>query len=183
MSIYHEIDVYGKHILQKVNNIENFPHAGEDDKGRMLYSRSDSAIYYGTSTAWVKLPSIFDIFPRHTKVLMASYPLPPGFEIWNATEWNNQMVMFTSDLDLIGTVPGTSTWTITGLQNSDKHYHGNKTGRPSLNVSIGKSEIYGVAGSITHRHNIIMDGQHTHAFDGSWKPTRTHYLPVNYVGI
>jgi len=183
MSIYHEINVYGKHILQKVDDILNFPHAGEVDKGRMLYSISNEAVYYGTRTTWVKLPSIFDIFPEDTKILMASYPLPPGFEIWSEASWDEQMVIFTSDLDLIGTVPGTSTWTITGLQNSTTHYHGNKTGRPTVNVSIGKSDFYGVAGSIAHRHNISMDGQHTHTFDGSWRPSHTNYLPVNYIGI
>ncbi len=182
MSVFHEIDVKGKHILTKVNNISNETHRGTIDKGRMLYSKSDDGIYYGTGVAWVKLPSTYDIFPRSTKILMASYPLPPGFEVWFENTWNNQMVLFTDTLSEVGTVPGADTWLLSGLQTSGNHYHGNKTGRPTVTAAVGKSEIYTSGASTTHRHNISMDGDHFHSFDGSWRPTHTHYLPVNYLG-
>ena len=183
MSVFHEIDVQGKHILTQVNDIDFVTHRGTIDKGRMLYSLADEAVYYGTGVAWVKLPSIFDIFPRHTKILMGSYPLPAGFEPWIEPTWDNELIiLFTSNLNLCGSVPGTNTWEITGLQTGGKHYHGNKTGRPTSTAAIGKSEIYGTAASVTHRHNISMDGEHFHSFDGSWTPVHTHYLPANYVG-
>jgi hypothetical protein len=182
MSVFHEIDVNGLHILTKVADITDETHRGSIDKGRMVYSLSDEAVYYGTASAWVKLPSVFDIFPQHTKVLMASYPLPPGFEVWVEASWDSEIIMFTSNLDLVGSVPGTSDWEITGLQSGGQHYHGNKTGRPTVTSTVGKSEIYGVGSSITHRHNIQMSTSHFHSFDGSWQPVHTHYLPVSYIG-
>ena len=182
MSVFHEINVKGKHILTKIADIAEETHRGTIDKGRMLYSKSDDAVYYGTGVAWVKLPSTYDIFPRSTKILMASYPLPAGFEVWFAAEWDNLMVIFTDTLSEVGTVPGIDTWQLSGLQTSGRHYHGNKTGRPTATAAVGKSELYTNAASVTHRHNISMDGEHFHSFDGSWTPVRTHYLPVNYLG-
>jgi hypothetical protein len=182
MSVFHEIDVIGKHILTKIPDIDNETHRGSIDKGRMLYSESDNAVYYGTAEAWVKLPSTYDIFPRSTKILMASYPLPDGFEVWFATSWDQLMIKFTDNLSEVGSVPGIHSWTISGLQSSGKHYHGNKTGGPTITAAIGKSEIYGTIASTTHRHNISNDGEHFHSFDGEWRPVHTHYLPVNYLG-
>ncbi len=180
MSIFHEIDVYGKHILEKFNTITDETHRGTDDKGRMLYTEDDDAVWYGTTTSWIKLPGIYDIFPQNTKVLMASYPLPDNFNIDLTASWDGMMILFTETLGDVGTVPTEGSWTISGISEEGKHYHGNKTGYPTETAQLGESEIDDKVAPDNHRHNIEYNSLHFHSFDGSWRPVNTQYLVVEY---
>jgi hypothetical protein len=175
MSTYHEIDIRGKHWLQIVPDKDLESHTSAD-KGRIFYSNDDEKVYYGNSTQWVNLPSTYDTIPQNTRFLMGSWPLPTGWNIVNS--YNTRVVLFADTEAELGTTAGS--WTISGISEAAKHYHGNKTGRPTLTAALGKSEIKGNAASSTHRHNISKDGDHFHTFDGTWRPVHTHYVVANY---
>ncbi len=176
MSVFHEIDIKGKHFLQIVPDKDLETHGGVTDKGRIIYSNDDSKIYYGSPASWVNLPSTYDTIPQGTLFLIGSWPLPTG---WNLeSSYNDSMVMFADTDAELGVQSGS--YTISGISEAPDHYHGNKTGGPNATASIGKSEIETTAASNSHRHNISNDGSHFHDFDGTWRPVHTHYVVAEY---
>lgn len=177
MSKYHEIKVLGKIWAQRVANINNIVHAGDEDKARVVYSQHDDKLYYGTGTRWIRFNDKYAVIPQLTRLLFGRFPLPTG---WNIVASMSDYALILTDIEgSIGSIDGN--WVITGIQSSGGHDHGGYFG-PYYGTTekVGDSDKYGSSAVQNHTHKIlgsagINDGLHFHTFNGAWRPHHNKY--------
>jgi hypothetical protein len=173
---FHRIDIRGKFWLPQVDDHSTEPHYGKVDEGRMFYSKSTDAVYFGDQDEWVLITRRQDVLVDGTKVLMGKYPLP---NYWNIDFTANDLVPLISNDELqAGSLGGS--WSITGLETAGAHDHGGVTGSANNSIVIGSSDIYTSVARDTHTHTLQVDGLHSHTFDGSWRPAYTKFMVVRY---
>lgn len=172
---YHSIESQNKFYLQRIANIDNLTHDGDDDKGRLVYCETNKRVYKGGNTTWEKLSTPYDILPQTTKILIGSQPLPTGWNI-DTRDISNKIILITDTLSEIVTSGGT--WTIESMETGGNHRH--RTGGPDDTRLIGYSDIYGFASSNIHRHYTPYGGTHQHTFDGTWRPPAVKYCVAEY---
>jgi len=171
---FHRINTQGKIWLQRVDDVSLIGHIASDE-GRMVYSRSDEKIYIATSTEWLELSTEFSVLTAGTTLLFGAYPLPTG---WNITNYNDVIVSITDSSDSIGSFAGG--WTITGFGNAGSHDHGGTTTQPdSLYISTAADNPDYVLDNQYvdryHTHSLIGDGDHSHSFNGIWRPSNIKF--------
>lgn len=177
---FHEVDVRGKFWVQKINDKDTEQHHGNIDKGRVFVSQDDNTFYYGASATWVKATGSYDVFNIGSKVLMGKFPLPDGWSV--DSSFNDMTAMTTSAGSATGDISGS--WTITTVSTGGAHDHfGGLTGPPNRFLTAGKSEeLIDAGGGDDHRHTILVDGIHTHTFDGTWRPKYSKWMMATYSG-
>jgi hypothetical protein len=165
---FHRINDQGKIWIQRVDDVTLIGHTAADE-GRMVYSKSNEKIYIATDTEWLVLATKYAVIESGSKMLFGSYPLPPG---WNITAYNDVIVSITNSSGSIGSLDGS--WVITGFGSEGSHDHGGYV--ESANVTVW-SEWTGsiTTAATTHKHSLLSDGNHTHTFDGTWRPTNVKF--------
>lgn len=173
MKIY-GMDIRGKFWPQRLSANTTEPWTSEDE-GRLLYDESLQALYFGDSSEWVKITAVGDLFNTGQKIIFASQPLPTG---WNIdTSIGDKMISLTSIAGQVGNVGGT--WSIGGLNNAGGHDHyplAGGMGNPTQIMARGTSEIYAYGAWYLHQHSMIVDGAHSHSFDGLWRPANVQFI-------
>lgn len=177
MSRFYEIELKGKHWLHRVDDADAYSHGGNQDEGRIIYSRSDKRMYLGDTLAWNLVTTPYDIMAQNIKVLMGKFPLPTG---WNIDTTYNDISILLSDTE--GDVDSTGGgWTISGINRSAPHAHSGRTGYSNSQALIGKSEIYITTQRLNHSHGVSSDPGHFHFFDGNWRWPHVFYCVAEYV--
>ncbi len=166
---FHRINTQGKIWIQRVDDVSLIGHTASDE-GRMVYSRSDNKLYIATSTTWLALSIKYSVLTAGTTLLFGAYPLPIG---WNITSYNDVIVSITNSSGSVGSFNGG--WTITGFGAAGGHDHGGMTTAPD-DVYVTPSDNnpdYTLDAEVVetyHGHSIMADGNHSHSFNGSWRP-------------
>jgi len=163
---YHRINTQGKIWIQRVDDVD----VVAVDEGGLLYSRSNDEIYIGTSTEWLSLSTKYSVLTAGSKLLFGSYPIPTG---WNITSYNDVIVHLTDTSGSVGSLAGA--WKITGFGSGGSHDHGGNTSTPdNIYASWGDNNPDYVLNiptcSTFHGHTISSVGNHSHTFDGAWRP-------------
>lgn len=162
----HGIDLKGKFWPQRISSIIDDPWQA-DYESRIVYDESDQALYFATDAEWVKITAVGDLFNIGQKVIFVS-SLPAG---WNIDiSLDDKIILVTNDEDEIGEVGGQ--WAITGMVTAGSHDHftPEQMSGPTITALAGASEIYTLAGTSSHKHDINFGGEHIHTFQGIWRP-------------
>lgn len=172
---FHKIDIRGKFWLPKETS-SSIPHNGTEDEGRMFYSEAEDSVYFGDQDEWILVTERDDVLSDGTRMTMGSYPLP---DYWNVdyTATDAAIILGDNGVD-VGNTYGS--WTITGVVSGGSHDHGGLTGNPDNSSVLGASDIYTSVAKNNHKHSLLVDGVHSHTFDGTWRPKYTKFLIVRY---
>lgn len=176
MKVYGTVNILGDFWPQKTSDISGVEWTAIDE-GRILYDADNDHLYYGSSSEWVKLSDIDDLFSIQTTLIFAS-TLPTG---WNIQDIDDKVIMLTNSTSLIGTDGGQ--WIITGIGNAGAHNHYTPgsmgTATPSEAVKLRNGSYY--ASKIQHKHTLSQEN-HSHTFDGSWRPSHVKLAIGVYQG-
>lgn len=164
MKVYGTVNILGKFWPQRSSDISEVSWSAEDE-GRILYDSDNDKLYYGTSSKWQKVSDIDDLFSIQTTLLFASV-LPTG---WNISSDNDKVIMLTGSGSLVGQTGGS--WIITGASTDGKHKHFTPSGLGKPGTSQWRVRIGDwLVANKNHKHTFNNTGNHTHTFDGSWRP-------------
>lgn len=172
---FHRINTQGRIWIQRVDDVSLIGHTA-DDEGRMLYSKSDDKVYIATSTEWLILATKYSVLTAGSTLLFGSYPLPTG---WNITSYNDAIVSITNSSGSVGSFSGG--WTITGFGAAGTHDHGGYATYDNDWMRVTQGGLYRddlsdyEAPSYIHKHSIVSDGNHTHTFNGTWRPSNMKF--------
>ena len=177
MKVYGTVNILGDFWPQRTSDIAEVEWSAADE-GRILFDADNYDLYYGSSTEWVKISDIDDLFNIQTTLIFAS-TLPIG---WNIQDTNDKVIMLTSNVNKIGNASGS--WIITGISKDGKHNHftpsalGKATPQSDMRVRTG--DYY--TAHKNHLHTFSNNGNHYHTFDGSWRPSNVKLAIGVYQG-
>jgi hypothetical protein len=173
---FHTVDVQGKFWTQRVADKDTTHHKSITDKGRIIYSRADSKLYFGGASDWQVVMGKYDFITSDTRMMFGYFPLPDG---WNINVTKDDMSVSVTLADDVGTIEGS--WTISGMEDAGVHDHGGFTGPPDATILVGKSDVENPrAGSNAHLHSIFADGAHMHGFNIDWRPAYVKFLEAKF---
>jgi hypothetical protein len=175
------VDIRGSFYPHKITDINQTPHDPDLDEGRLVWDDDIQALFYGSSTGWVRLTDANDMFNVGQKIMFASQPLPTG---WNIdASLNDRVIMITDAQSQIGITGGT--WTISGMRSNGGHNHfaPGGIGNPNQVLYRGVSEIYATGSFRLHKHTFTTNGAHTHTFQPTWRPAHVEFILAEYQGV
>ena len=178
MKVYGTVNILGKFWPQRTSSIAEVAWTAEDE-GRILYDSDNYDLYYGSSSGWEELTGAEDLFTVGTQLIFASV-LPTGWNI--TTVWDDKAVILTSSTSQIGTKTGD--WTLSGLSTTGGHNHftPESMGGALVNYTKAQAGTRALAGAEGHKHTLPTAGNHTHTFDGNWRPARVKLAVGIYGG-
>ena len=178
MKVHGTVNLLGKFWPQRTSAISEVEWSAEDE-GRILYDSDNYDLYYGTSSGWEELTGAEDLFIVGTQMIFAS-TLPTGWNI--TTVWDDKAVMLTSSTSQIGLKTGD--WILSGLSTTGGHNHFTPElmgGAPS-HYTYAQAGTRALAAAVGHKHTLPTAGNHTHTFDGNWRPARVKFAVGIYGG-
>ncbi|MHA2030692.1 MAG: hypothetical protein ACW99Q_15005 [Candidatus Kariarchaeaceae archaeon] len=128
---------------------------------------------------WIKITALGDLFNDGQRIVFASQPLPAGWNLVTSsdgTTLNDKMIMMTNSQSEVGDIGGS--WFISGMVANSKHKHftPSQMGNPTTTLVRGTSELFYFAAFRNHKHTLNNTGNHTHTFDGTWRPLNVTYI-------
>lgn len=173
---FHTVDVQGKIWTQRVDDKDTTRHHTAVDEARLIYSRADSRLYFGSYDDWHIVMGKYDFITADTRMLFGYWPLPDG---WNINTSKNDMVIQVTQSGDVGQIDGS--WTITGMDQAGLHDHGGETGQADNDIRRGVSDYEDPrAASENHRHTIATDGLHGHGFAVNWRPSYINFVEARF---
>jgi len=179
LKVYGTVNILGDFWPQRTSDISEVIWTSAAE-GRILYDTDNDDLYYGSASGWVKLTDTDDLFSVGSSLIFASV-IPTG---WNIdTAFVDKIIMLTNSTSLIGTDGGQ--WAITGMVATGKHKHFTPSGLgfPATTVYADDDYKYlrALAGKY-HKHTFNNNSNHSHTFDGSWRPAYTKLVIGVYQG-
>lgn len=174
----HGPNLRGKFWPQRISSIEDDPWI-VDYEGRLVYDEDAQALYFASSSEWVKITSVGDLFNIGQKLIFLT-TLPTG---WNIdAEADDRIILVTTTGDQVGDTGGS--WVISGMNDDGLHDHftPDQMSNPTSIGWAGASEIYSSAGTKTHKHIVVDGGLHSHGFQGTWRPENALFAVGVYQG-
>lgn len=172
---FDKIEVIGKLWLHIVADKDTERHRSGTDEGRFIYAQAQEKVYFGNASDWVLLTTAHDVLAANSKLLMGSFPLPTGWNI--KTDNDDFAIMVTPSGGEVGDTEGS--WIITGLDQQGSH-DDHTLGGPTETVLLGSSRLWTQVGLFDHTHTLIVDGVHSHTFDGTWRPAYVKFCEAEY---
>lgn len=178
MKVHGTVNLLGDFWPQRTSDIAEVEWSAEDE-GRILYDSDNDDLYYGSSIGWEELTGASDLFIAGTTLVFAS-TLPTGWNI--ETDVDDKVIILTSSTSQIGAFGGQ--WVITGFSSTGSHNHytpGSMSG-PLGTFIDAKTGSRSIVAAKTHKHTLPSKGNHTHIFDGNWRPARVKFAVGIYGG-
>lgn len=172
MKVYGRLDMRGKFWTQRASRITDliWQHSAVS---RLVFAKETDSLWFGGATRWKQLTHAKDLINDGQKMLFMSYPLPDNWTM-DTSDLNDRIVYIDNNNTTTGNQGGS--WIITGMNSQDvdhSHYAPNSVGLPTVSALVGSSEIYGRVSNLSHRHYMSNAEQHSHEFDGAWRPEYT----------
>jgi len=177
LKIYGTVNILGKFWPQRTSDIVDVVWTANDE-GRILYDLDNNHFYYGTSSKWQKISDIDDLFSIGTNLIFASV-LPTG---WNIKDVDDKVIMLTDYSNQIGDIGGS--WIITGGSSAGNHKHFTTAGLGLSDTNVNAKVRTGdnKMANKSHKHTFTNTGNHSHTFDGSWRPSSVKLAVGVYQG-
>lgn len=182
MEIYGRLDMRGKFWVQRATRITDLLWTAAA-VSRVVYSKTDDSMWFGGQTKWRQITNVTDLINGGQKMVFMDWPLPVDWTL-ETSDVNDRAILLVNNNTQIGDKGGS--WTISGMNSQDtkhSHYAPGGVGLPTTSRAVGASEIYSRSSNLSHRHYIGNDANHSHSFDGAWRPAHTKAIVGTYSGV